>query len=162
MASYRCESCGKNFDPEKSEICPKCGASIPPSLMTRIERKKTATRMRAEGKMNYDEHCHEDDSWRGSYGAQSHRSAVREHEAELRSNYAAHRPVDHPTRVSNANPAQSQRKKPKSFQQKIEEKPALLLLIFLLPMAFFILSMVLSSLITWINDFAGNFGFQFP
>ena len=128
MIRYKCPSCGKYFDPEKNEICPRCGAAVAPSVMTRIERKQTAQRLRAEGKFNYDEHCHEDDAWAQSYGAGTHRAAVRSHEASLRAGYAAHpsadnpnqRPVANPTRVSNANPAaqggarnQSNKKNPK-------------------------------------------------
>ena len=102
---YQCASCGKYFNPEKDEICPKCGAAAAPSVMTRIERRRTAERLRAEGKFDYDDHCHEDDSWAGSYGASAHRAAVRSHEAQLRADYSAHRPADNPTRLSNANAA---------------------------------------------------------
>ena len=108
MRNYRCISCGKLFDPEKEEICPACGAAVAPSVLTRIERKRTAARLRAEGNTHFDERCHEDDGWSSnSYGAQSRRAAVRAHEAELRAGYAAHSSADHPTRVSNANPKPS-------------------------------------------------------
>lgn len=105
MMKYKCPSCGKVFNPEKDEICPKCGEAAAPSVMTRLERRRAAQWLRAEGNHHYDEHCHDDDAWKQSYGADTHRAAVRSHEAELRAGYAAHKPVDNPTRLSNANPA---------------------------------------------------------
>ena len=107
MLRYKCPTCGKIYYPEKDEICPKCGDAAAPSVLTRIERKRTAERLRAEGKYHFDEHCHEDDAWRQSYGAGVHRAAVRSHEAALRANYAAHNAADNPTRVSNANSART-------------------------------------------------------
>ena len=50
MRGYRCEYCGKAFDPEKREVCPACGAAVPPSVLAKIERIRTAERLRAEGK----------------------------------------------------------------------------------------------------------------
>ena len=105
---YQCASCGKRFDIGKDDFCPSCGTAVPPSVLTRGERKETAERLRAEGKLNYDDHCHEDDAWHDSYGASTHRAAVRSHEAQLRANYSAHQPADNPTRLSNANPAANQ------------------------------------------------------
>ena len=105
---YQCASCGKRFDIEKNDFCPSCGTAVPPSVLTRRERKETAERLRAEGKLNYDDHCHEDDAWHDSYGASTHRAAVRSHEAQLRANYSAHQSADNPTRLSNANPAANQ------------------------------------------------------
>ena len=105
---YQCASCGKRFDIGKDDFCPSCGTAVPPSVLTRRERKETAVRLRAEGKLNYDDHCHEDDAWHDSYGASTHRAAVRSHEAQLRANYSAHQPADNPTRLSNANPAANQ------------------------------------------------------
>ena len=105
MITYKCASCGRIFNPEKHEICPRCGDAVAPSVLTRIERKHTAQRMREEGRLNYDDHCHEDDAWTQSYGAGTHRAAVRSHEAALREQYAAHRAADNPTRLPNANPA---------------------------------------------------------
>ena len=105
---YQCASCGKRFDIGKDDFCPSCGTAVPPSVLTRRERKETAERLRAEGKLNYDDHCHEDDAWHDSYGASTHRAAVRSHEAQLRANYSAHQSADNPTRLSNANPAANQ------------------------------------------------------
>ena len=105
MLKYKCASCGKVFYPEKDEVCPRCGDAAAPSVLTRIERKQAAQWLRSEGNHHYDEHCHDDDAWNRSYGADAHRAAVRSHEASLRANYAAHQPVDNPTQVSNANPA---------------------------------------------------------
>lgn len=102
---YQCASCGKRFDVEKNDVCPRCGAAVSPSVLTRMERKQTAERLRADGKLNYDDHCHEDDAWGDSYGKDAHRTAVKSHEAKLRADYAAHKSVDNPTRLSNANPA---------------------------------------------------------
>lgn len=163
MRNYKCASCGKNIDPEKEDICPACGAAVAPSVMTRIERKRTAQRMRAEGKFNYDDHCHEDDSWKGSYGAQTHRAAVREHEANLRAGYAAHSSADNPTRVSNANSAavSRPRKQKKTLGDRIQQNPGLLLLIFLLPFAFMLVTGFLSALLEWLGKF-GDLGFSFP
>ena len=93
---YKCPTCGKVYNPEKDEICPRCGDAAAPSVLTRIERKRTAQRLRAEGKFDYDEHCHEDDAWRQSYGSSTHRTAVQSHEASLRAGYASHKPVDNP------------------------------------------------------------------
>ena len=164
MNGYRCPSCGKSFDPEKNDICPACGTAVAPSVMTRIERKRTAQRMRAEGKFNYDEHCHEDDTWKGSYGAQTHREAVRAHEAELRAGYAAHQAADHPTRVSNANPAAQTpaRRKKKSFGDRVQQNLALLFLVFLLPLAFFLVATLLRVFLEWLGGFTGSFSFSFP
>ena len=50
MRGYRCEFCGKAFDPEKREVCPACGAAVSPSVLAKIERQKTAERLRAEGR----------------------------------------------------------------------------------------------------------------
>ena len=100
MPGYRC-SCGKIYNPETDEFCPKCGVATPPSILSRVERKETAARLRAEGMTHYDDHCHEDDAWRGSYGAQVHREAVRSHEASLRAGYRAHSDTDVTTRGSN-------------------------------------------------------------
>ena len=94
MPSYRCVNCGKIFDPERYEICPGCGDAVAPSVLTRVERKRTAARLRAEGMYDYDDHCHEDDAWKGSYGSQAHRVAVQSHEAELRAGYNAHSAYD--------------------------------------------------------------------
>lgn len=74
MPSYRCITCGKTFDPEKDEICPRCGTIVAPSVLAQIERKQTAARLRREAKENADPHCHEDDAWRGSSAAEAHRA----------------------------------------------------------------------------------------
>ncbi len=89
MRGYRCESCGKTFDPEKEDLCPRCGATVRPSVLTGIQRKQNAAWLRSEGK-HADPGCHEDDAWSASYGAQTHRAAVRAHEAELRAANVAH------------------------------------------------------------------------
>ena len=89
MRGYRCESCGKTFDPEKEDLCPRCGATVRPSVLTGIQRKKNAAWLRSEGKFA-DPGCHEDDAWSASYGAQTHRAAVHAHEAELRAANVAH------------------------------------------------------------------------
>lgn len=101
MQGYKCASCGKVFDPSRKEFCPGCGTAVAPSVLTRIERKKTAQRLRAEGMRDYADNCHEDDAWSDSYGASTHRAAVRSHETNLRATYAAHRPADEPTRPVN-------------------------------------------------------------
>lgn len=113
MIIYRCPTCGKSFDAERNEICPACGAAVAPSVLTRIERKHTAARLRAEGMTHYDEHCHEDDAWKGSYGAQAHRAAVKSHEAELRAGYRAHSGADVTTRDSNPVQGQTPTQQPK-------------------------------------------------
>lgn len=169
MRNYRCISCGKLFDPEQFEICPKCGAAVAPSVMTRLERKHTAQRLRAEGKTNYDEHCHEDDAWKGSYGAGAHRLAVRAHESNLREGYAAHSPADNPnanpSRVSNANPnrasgagAAGQNGAQTSRQNKLAEllqkHPALVFLIFLIPFFFALAMSILGTVINGILELA--------
>lgn len=89
MRGYRCESCGKTFNPEKEDLCPRCGATVRPSVLTGIQRKKNAAWLRSEGKFA-DPGCHEDDAWSASYGAQTHRAAVHAHEAELRAANVAH------------------------------------------------------------------------
>ncbi|MBQ1371906.1 MAG: hypothetical protein IIY70_03145 [Oscillospiraceae bacterium] len=105
MPWYKCATCGKLFNPAKTELCPKCGDAVAPSVLTRMERRETAARLRTEGMYDYDEHCHEDDGWKSnSYGAESHRVAVQAHEADLRASYAAHRPADEPTRPNRPNP----------------------------------------------------------
>ena len=109
MITYKCPSCGKLYNPEKNEICPKCGDATAPSVMTQIERRRIAQWLRTEGSHSYDQHCHDDDAWANSYGAAVHRAAVRSHEASLRAGYAAHRAVDNPTRLSNAGPAAQSR-----------------------------------------------------
>ena len=185
MRNYRCISCGKLFDPEKEEICPACGAAVAPSVLTRIERKRTAARLRAEGNTHFDERCHEDDGWSSnSYGAQSRQAAVRAHEAELRAGYAAHSSADHPTRVSNANPKPSSgsnpsrvsnanagqsagasaapaRKRKKTLGDRVHQNPALLLLILLLPLALAFAAGFIRSLLAWLEGFAG-IGFRLP
>ena len=174
MRNYRCATCGKLFDPEKNEICPACGTAVAPSALTRVERKQTAARLRAEGMTHYDDHCHEDDAWKGSYGAQTHRSAVRSHEQELRANYNAHSGADvttrnggivhtNPTRVSNANAyrnAAGNRKK--KMGDKIQEKPALMLLIFFFPALLAILMMLISMLFRAVGSFSGLGSFWSP
>ena len=169
MRNYRCISCGKLFDPEKEEIGPACGAAVAPSVLPRIERKRTAARLRAEGNTHFDERCHEDDGWSSnSYGAQSRRAAVRAHEAELRAGYAAHSSADHPTRVSNANAGQSAgasaapaRKRKKTLGDRVHQNPALLLLILLLPLALAFATGFIRSFLAWLEGFAG-IGFRLP
>lgn len=171
MRGYRCTSCGKLFDPEKNEICPACGAAVAPSVMTRIERKRTAQRMREEGKFNYDDHCHEDDSWKGSYGAQTHRAAVHAHEADLRAGYASHSAADNRANASNARPAAGtthSRKQPKKLRDVIQEKPILLIFLFLLiPFGFFLVSRILFAILEWVTELGnsiggGSFSFRIP
>lgn len=96
MASYRCESCGKSFDPNKSEICPGCGAAVPPKVLTRLQRRQGAAGFVQEERENHDPKCHEDDAWTGSYGEQQYHKRGERH---------AHPAAPNPTRVSNANPA---------------------------------------------------------
>lgn len=157
MKNYRCASCGKRFDPEKDEICPGCGAAVAPSVLTRIERKRTAVRLRAEGKMNYDTHCHEDETWNGSDAARNHRAAVRSHEASLRDNYAAHSAADNPNRAASPAPPTLQarvRKRRKSLIEKLLEKPMLLmLLIFLFFVAFALLMVIIPSVVSILNGY---------
>lgn len=167
MPKYQCLSCGKRFDPEKNDICPRCGAAVAPSVTTRIERKQTAQRMRAEGQFHYDEHCHEDDPWKGSYGAETHRAAVRAHEAELRAGYAAHRPADDRKRVSaaamsGASGAQSwKRQSSSSFRPR--EHPLLLAVItFLAPALLFLVYLIVGFLVKFLTALGGSFGPAFP
>ena len=177
MPIYRCPQCGKSFNPEKLEICPRCGGAVAPSVMTRVERKQTAERLRAEGKMNYDEHCHEDDAWKDSYGASTHRAAVRAHESTIRAGYRAHSPADNPnanptrvsnanpTRVSNANPAQtnarSSNKNMGPLEKLLQKHPAMILLVFLIPFFLFILINVLSGIVRFLSSLVGSGSF-FP
>lgn len=128
MPIYRCITCGKTFDPERNEICPSCGAAVAPSVLTRVERKQTAARLRAEGMYDYDDHCHEDDAWKGSYGAQTHKAAVRTHEANLRAGYNAHSAYD----VTNRGAAQPAPQTPRTQQT---QKPAPTVFKFLLPLS---------------------------
>ena len=165
MRGYRCLSCSKVFDPEKNEICPACGAAVAPSVLTRIERKRTAVRLRAEGMTHYDDHCHEDDAWKGSYGAAAHRTAVRAHEAELRAGYAAHKASDVTTRGAEAAtrgaapaPARRNAKKKKSLMEKLHDKPGRILLIFLIPVVLRIVFGLLSALVEWVREFLGSYG----
>lgn len=95
MRGYRCESCGKTFNPEKEDLCPRCGATVRPSVLTGIQRKKNAAWLRSEGKFA-DPGCHEDDAWSASYGARTHRAAVHAHEAELRAANVAHNQATDP------------------------------------------------------------------
>ena len=101
MPSFKCGNCGKVYDPEIDGFCPKCFTATPPSVISRVERKQTAARLRAEGMTHYDDHCHEDDAWKNSYGAAAHRVAVQSHEASLRAGYRAHNDTDVTTRGSN-------------------------------------------------------------
>lgn len=165
MKNYRCATCGKLFDPEKSEICPSCGAAVAPSVLTRIERKQTAVRLRAEGKLNYDDHCHEDDAWVGSAAAQNHRAAVRSHEATLRAGYAAHTPADNPTRLSNANTyAQSRpvvRRQPKKLSKVLQDKPFLFfVLFFMILVGVIVFFSVVSAIMSCVDSFSSP-GFYF-
>ncbi|MBR3076900.1 MAG: hypothetical protein IKH07_03155 [Oscillospiraceae bacterium] len=168
MRKYRCEYCGKSFDPEKDCLCPGCGAAVPPSLMTRIERKETAVRLRAEGKLNYDDHCHEDDSWHESYGAQTHRAAVRQHEAELRSKYAAHKPADAPKREKpvtsgGGGPAPQSWKRQSGFQFRLRDHAKLTaLLLFLAPALLLFLYLIISFFVQFLAGLGGSFGHSFP
>ncbi len=155
MLRYRCTNCGKYFNPEKTEICPACGTAAAPSVLTRIERKQTAARLRAEGMTHYDDHCHEDDAWRGSYGAQAHRAAVQSHEANLRAGYRAHSAYDVTTtkappgirtsRVSAVTNTQTDRSKP-------QVSPALALLRILLPLGIIFIAILFSILISIVGS----------
>lgn len=107
MRGYHCESCGKAFDPEKDELCPRCGATVRPSVLTGIQRKKNAAWLRSEGKYA-DPGCHEDDAWSGSYGARTHRAAVHAHEAELRAANVAHNRAANAAGSRTATPAARQ------------------------------------------------------
>ena len=86
MASYRCESCGKSFDPNKSEICPSCGSAVPPKVLIRIQRRQGVAGFLREERENHDPKCHEDDAWTGSYGEQLYhqRSSGHSHAAGSR------------------------------------------------------------------------------
>jgi hypothetical protein len=165
MNGYRCQSCGKAFDPEKTEICPACGAAAAPSVMTRIERKRTAVRLRAEGMLHYDDHCHDDDAWKGSYGAQAHRSAVQAHEANIRANYRAHDAADVTTR--DAKPAPRSKKQENKLAKLLQTRPILIaLLFFLIPLICILLGSILSAVIRLVeslaDSFGGSFGSFFP
>ena len=157
MPRCQCPVCGKIFDPERTEICPSCGAAVPPSVLTRVERKQTAARLRAEGMTHYDEHCHEDDVWKGSYGAQTHRAAVRSHEAALRAGYQAHSASDVTTR--GAAPAQERRTRPQKrfstrVRDRVQKSPALMILIIFLPgVLFFVLALIGTILRALFNAF---------
>lgn len=106
MMRYKCPTCGKAYNPERENICPRCGQATPPSVTTQIERRKIARWLRSEGSHSYDHHCHDDDAWaQSTEAAAARRAAVRSHEASLRAGYASHQAVDNPTRVSNANAA---------------------------------------------------------
>lgn len=152
MPSYRCITCGKIFDPEKYEICPGCGDAVAPSVLTRVERKRTAARLRAEGMYDYDDHCHEDDAWKGSYGSQVHRAAVQSHEANLRAGYNAHSAYD----VTNRGAAQPA---PRTTGTQSTRKPSPALIKFLLPLSIilvYILFRILLGIITDLQDFPGG------
>lgn len=163
MRGYPCQSCGRVFDPEKSDICPACGAAVSPSVLTRIERKKTARWLRAEGQTHYDEHCHEDDSWAGSYGAENHRAAVQSHESALRSNYAAHTPVDHPSLRSGdaSRPAETFTTPSQRNAKQSEKKSHAPLLIFLILLVLYLLTMIVPEVVKNFKEF-GIPGFEFP
>ena len=131
MPRYCCMTCGKYFDPEKIEICPTCGAAAAPSVMTRVERKQTAARLRAEGMYDYDDHCHEDDAWKGSYGSQVHKTAVQAHEANLRAGYNAHSAYD----VTNRGNPQPAPRAQAPQTRKTYKQPPNTLFRFLLPLS---------------------------
>ena len=151
MLSYRCPTCGKSYDAEKTEICPACGAAVAPSVLTRIERKTTAARLRAEGMTHYDDHCHEDDAWKGSYGAQTHRAAVQSHEAQLRAGYRAHSEADVTTR-GNPTPVAP------AARTQARKKPTPGIVKFLLPLSIilvYILFRILFSILAELRAFGG-------
>ena len=155
MPSNRCLTCGKTFDPEKREICPACGAAVAPSVLTRVERKQTAARLRAEGMYDYDDHCHEDDAWKGSYGSQVHKTAVQAHEANLRAGYNAHSSYDVTTsgsvpgyqtrRVDLVSNTQTNRARP-------QVSPAVAVLRFLLPFSIILVAILFSILLTIVGN----------
>lgn len=147
MINYCCQTCGKRFDPEKEEICPCCGAAAAPSVLTRIERKQTAARLRAEGMTHYDDHCHEDDAWKGSYGAQAHRAAVRSHEADLRAGYRAHDAADVTVRGAASALQAEKSQKSRSNPNRRPMGMLMLLIIFLLPLLLMILGSIFSAII---------------
>lgn len=161
MRGYPCQSCGKVFDPEKSDICPACGAAVSPAVLTRIERKNIARWLRTEGQTHYDEHCHEDDAWAGSYGAQTHQAAVRSHEAELRAGYAAHIPADHPslragtTLPEEASGANSQR----NAKQSEKKSRAPLLIFFIILVIYFLIRIIPEILENLVENGFSGFGF---
>lgn len=159
MLNYCCQTCGKRFDPERTEICPNCGTAAAPSVITRIERKQTAARLRAEGMTHYDDHCHEDDAWKGSYGAQSHRAAVRSHEANLRASYRAHDAAD--VTVRDAGPAQAEGSGRKQ-EKRQRSRFGLILLFALLPALLTILGKLISSVLELLQRLLGGFGSLFP
>ena len=137
MPSYRCITCGKIFDPEKNEICPACGDAVAPSVLTRVERKQTAARLRAEGMYDYDDHCHEDDAWKGSYGSR--------HEANLRAGYNAHSAYDVTNRGAAQPVAQTVRAQTTQTRSAQTASPAIFK--FLLPLSVLLVYILLRILL---------------
>jgi hypothetical protein len=155
MPIYCCQTCGKRIDPDKEEICPACGTAVAPSVLTRVERKRTAARLRAEGMTHYDDHCHDEDSWRGSYGAQAHRAAVRSHEENLRAGYRAHSTADVTVRGTGAPAAQVGNGGRKQEKRK-RGHLGLILIVAFLPILLMIFGRIISSIFELLREVLGG------
>ena len=162
MPSYRCLTCGKTFDPERNEICPSCGDAVAPSVLTRVERKQTAARLRAEGMYDYDDHCHEDDAWKNSYGAEAHKAAVQTHEANLRAGYSAHSAYDVTQSTAQGNAASQYRPVPGTQTNRNQSRntPNLAALKFLIPLGIILTIILLNILFSAIGSLSS--GYYFP
>lgn len=162
MPRYRCATCGKVFDPEKSEICPKCGTIVAPSVLTQIERKQTAARLRADARDNSDAHCHEDDAWLGSSAAQAHRAktaAWHENAAQINDPYNAASAQRGQAAPNPQAPVQNVTRPSSNRKQK---KPIPLILLILIPFFIIMLVNVLRGIFQILGTVFGDGSYFFP
>ena len=134
-------------------------------------RGAAAARLRAEGMYDYDEHCHEDDAWKNSYGAQTHKAAVQTHEANLRAGYNAHSAYDVTNRGTNAAYSQSTAQRNTTSQypaapgtqanrSQSRNTPNLAVLKFLIPLGIILTIILLNILFSAIDSLSP--GYYFP
>ncbi len=166
MPVYRCAVCGKTFDPEKNEICPRCGTIVAPSVLTQIERKQTAARLRADAMENDDTHCHEDDAWHGSRAAQLHRAraaAWHESAANGRNPYGASSAnVVRADRTEAASPRPHRKSLSYRIRDRVQKTPILMIFIALIPMIFILLAILLNNLLQELVFFFDGNSYFFP
>ena len=162
MAYYKCAACGRSFNPERDEICPRCGTIVAPSVLAQVERKQTAARLRADALENEDTHCHEDDAWLGSYAAQAHRARTAAwHESTARTNdpyNAASAKTGQASERPQA-PAQNVTRPTNSGKQK---KPIPLILLILIPFFIVMLVNILRGILQVLGTVFGDGSYFFP
>lgn len=140
MSYFRCPQCGRRFDAEREELCPRCGEAIPPGLRLRVERRQYDANLRTD--KAYSRH-------RRKAAARAAASMPRRAGAVPPGSYARTQPETVAPRLSGSYPQQpstggltppnvpgggsGRRRRRRRRRRMLQEHPMLLLLSLLLP-----------------------------